>query len=146
MGTTVTSVGEGGRSGDVMDWCPLSCTPSNHPRVTARTGQSLPASGGLIQKIGACPGLDPGKWTPLPARDAHVAAGTSAHTGLVPLIDKHATTWWIDFSLDPQGKLPYSSTQKNELLIRIRQTEPAVNLPPTLPLPSLRNEYLSLMT
>jgi hypothetical protein len=24
----------------------------------------------LIQKIGACPGLDPGKWTPLPACDA----------------------------------------------------------------------------
>jgi hypothetical protein len=39
MGTTVTSLGEGGRSVDVMDWCPLSCTPSNHPRVTARTGQ-----------------------------------------------------------------------------------------------------------
>ena len=33
-------------------------------RNIARTGQGSPASGGLIQKIGVCPGLDSGRLTP----------------------------------------------------------------------------------
>jgi hypothetical protein len=32
-------------------------------------------------------------------------------------MNKNATTYWIDFPLEPQGELPYSSTQKKELLI-----------------------------
>jgi hypothetical protein len=55
-----------------MDWSPASCSPMNHAGGTARTGEGLAASGGLIQKIGACPGHvedpgsvgDPGKWIP----------------------------------------------------------------------------------
>ena len=33
------------------DWSPASCRPRNQPKSTARTGQDLPATGGLIQKI-----------------------------------------------------------------------------------------------
>jgi len=36
----------------------------NPPGNPEKIGQGLPASGGLIQKIGVYPGLDPGKWTP----------------------------------------------------------------------------------
>jgi hypothetical protein len=51
MATTATSVGVNGRRQMRTDWCLPSCSPMNHPRGTARTGQGLPASGGLIQKI-----------------------------------------------------------------------------------------------
>jgi len=37
----------------------------NHQKNAGRIGQGLSASGGLIQKIGACPGLDSGKLDPL---------------------------------------------------------------------------------
>jgi len=46
-------------------------------------------------------------------------------------MNNNATTWWIDFSLDPQGELPYCPTQEKGLLI----TSPYHLLsPPTSPL------------
>jgi hypothetical protein len=51
MVTTATSVGVNGRKQMRTDGCLPSCSPMNHPRGTARTGQGLPVWGGLIQKI-----------------------------------------------------------------------------------------------
>jgi len=39
MATTATSVGVNGRRQMRTDWCLPSCSPMNHPRGTARTGQ-----------------------------------------------------------------------------------------------------------
>jgi len=51
MATTATSVVVNGRRQMRPDWCLPSCSPMNHPRGTAKTGQGSSASGRLIQKI-----------------------------------------------------------------------------------------------
>jgi hypothetical protein len=51
LATTATSVGVNGRRQMRTNWCLPFCGPMNPPRGTARTGQGLPASGGLIEKI-----------------------------------------------------------------------------------------------
>jgi len=49
--TAATCVGGNGRTQMRTDWSPASCRSRNQPKSTARTGQDLPATGGLIQKI-----------------------------------------------------------------------------------------------
>jgi len=62
--TTAMSAGEKGKNKTRMNGYPVSWNRIRTQRNIERTGPDLPASGGLIQKIGACPGLDPGRLTP----------------------------------------------------------------------------------
>jgi len=60
----------------------------------------------------------------LRACDTHVAAGDPAHNGPVMEMNRNATTWRIDFFLDPQGELSYSPSHLKQVLI----TSPIVPL------------------
>ena len=62
---TAMSAGAKGKNKTMMNGYPVSWNRIRTQRNIERTGPDLPASGGLIQKIGACPGHDSGRLTPL---------------------------------------------------------------------------------